>query len=422
MSGFPGSPRITGRGAGFSLLAAGLLAAGILRAELGSLLGGSGLAAAVLLAFLGVLREGRRQRRALDLDPEAVSVRMLQGARESETGFSASFRTANRGIPLPIFPGTSAWAEVRLRSASGRKAEGAAALPAPGDEADAIVPGALRRGVFRGPALLASGDAFGFWKSVIVLPGELEAVIPPDASGARSRAPRGAGGERSDLRDLLARGEERFDTRPYLPGDDPRRLHWKLYARFGELFVRPGDLSPPPREAVRILVDNGLPDWLRGQASEAYLDSAASASMGIALTLTERNLAVILSAPGIPDAPVDPAGRLRWLADLAWAEVCPELQDPGPEPLMVLGAPGVKGRPGFLAERRAQGRVTVRLVPGLRPLPERRGLAGIFISEAPAGWRRRDAPDRRIRAAFQQALERERSELGRGGDADVRIV
>jgi hypothetical protein len=28
------------------------------------------------------------------------------------------------------------------------------------------------------------------------------------------------------------------DNRPYIPGDDPRRINWKLYGHIGELFVR----------------------------------------------------------------------------------------------------------------------------------------------------------------------------------------
>ncbi|MDR1909530.1 MAG: DUF58 domain-containing protein, partial [Spirochaetaceae bacterium] len=56
-------------------------------------------------------------------------------------------------------------------------------------------------------------------------------------------------------------GEERVRRdsftghRPYAPGDDPRRINWKLYGHLGDLFVREGEPEPPPLSRLTILID-----------------------------------------------------------------------------------------------------------------------------------------------------------------------
>ena len=53
------------------------------------------------------------------------------------------------------------------------------------------------------------------------------------------------------------KSDEFTDHRPYVPGDDPRRINWKLYSHTpsGELFVREGEPEPPPHSRLLILID-----------------------------------------------------------------------------------------------------------------------------------------------------------------------
>ena len=53
------------------------------------------------------------------------------------------------------------------------------------------------------------------------------------------------------------KSDDLADHRPYIPGDDPRRINWKLYghAPLGELFVREGEPEPPPHSRLLILID-----------------------------------------------------------------------------------------------------------------------------------------------------------------------
>ncbi len=51
------------------------------------------------------------------------------------------------------------------------------------------------------------------------------------------------------------RADTLIDHRPYMPGDDPRRINWKLYGHSDGLFVREEEREPPPRSRLVILVD-----------------------------------------------------------------------------------------------------------------------------------------------------------------------
>jgi len=53
------------------------------------------------------------------------------------------------------------------------------------------------------------------------------------------------------------KSNELINHRPYVPGDDPRRINWKLYSHVasGELFVREGESEPPPCSRLLILID-----------------------------------------------------------------------------------------------------------------------------------------------------------------------
>ena len=65
------------------------------------------------------------------------------------------------------------------------------------------------------------------------------------------------GGNERRIEPRYRKSDELTDHRPYIPGDDPRRINWKLYghAPMGELFVREGEPRPPPNSRLLILLD-----------------------------------------------------------------------------------------------------------------------------------------------------------------------
>jgi len=80
-------------------------------------------------------------------------------------------------------------------------------------------------------------------------------LVSPN-SGAEPLPVRARGGEanRQDS-PVLERTDYLIDHRPYVPGDDPRRINWKLYGHGGELIVRQGEREPPPSSGLTILID-----------------------------------------------------------------------------------------------------------------------------------------------------------------------
>ena len=78
----------------------------------------------------------------------------------------------------------------------------------------------------------------------------VQPVIPPQKAvfpNLRSRA----------VNDLPSqeRTSELYESRPYFPGDDPRKIHWKLYAHTNTLSIKLGAFEPPPVKRLTIYIE-----------------------------------------------------------------------------------------------------------------------------------------------------------------------
>ncbi|MDR1253118.1 MAG: DUF58 domain-containing protein [Treponema sp.] len=130
-------------------------------------------------------------------------------------------------------------------------------------------------------------DALGFFRFIFRIPMENSARLlaspgaAEDPVSARSRA--GESNVRPEL--SFQRSENLIDHRPYVPGDDPRRINWKLYGHGGELFVRENEREPPTHSKLLILVDTQF---------DSLLYSAESAGLGVDM-LCENALAAALA-------------------------------------------------------------------------------------------------------------------------------
>lgn len=85
------------------------------------------------------------------------------------------------------------------------------------------------------------------------------------------------------------RNDELIEARPYHPGDDTRRIHWKAYAHSEALFVRIGEEIPPPSFNADIVVDT------RGLQSSRELDQVVSVALGVGEELERRHYAVTMA-------------------------------------------------------------------------------------------------------------------------------
>jgi hypothetical protein len=64
-----------------------------------------------------------------------------------------------------------------------------------------------------------------------------------------------AGGSAEHNENVTVKTDELLEHRPYIPGDDPRRINWKLYSHSNDLFVRTEEMEPPPHSRYVLLVD-----------------------------------------------------------------------------------------------------------------------------------------------------------------------
>lgn len=107
-----------------------------------------------------------------------------------------------------------------------------------------------RRGVFSvNKSFLILEDYARFFSFRLTKPASLctETVIFPAVpkSYRSTKAVSGSTGQ-SKGKSTFKRSENLYETRVYIPGDDPRKINWKVYAHSQTLTVREGELLPPP--------------------------------------------------------------------------------------------------------------------------------------------------------------------------------
>ncbi|WP_231557331.1 DUF58 domain-containing protein [Deinococcus sp. YIM 77859] len=155
-----------------------------------------------------------------------------------------------------------------------------------------------RRGVFEWPGgTLRWADPLGlFWRSVpLKVAGQLEVypgthgVLLPDL--LRPLLSEGTLSRTLGLEDPISlRG-----ARPYVPGDPPGRLHWRLSARVGALTVR--ELERTAASSVTVFLDQN--------GTDVFLESAVR----LASSLIQEALALALPVSLATNAGATPSGR-----------------------------------------------------------------------------------------------------------------
>ncbi|XUK63815.1 DUF58 domain-containing protein [Plantibacter sp. RU18] len=161
---------------------------------------------------------------------------------------------------------------------------------------------ALRRGEHDlGPLALTVSDPFGLvvrrrdvggTQPVIVLPEVL--ALPPIPALTASRD----GSTRPSALHVGV-GEDDIITRPYLPGDAVRRLHWRASAHRGELMVRQEEQRNDPEATV--LLDTAAAHWAWPDDDPSYLpafEEAVSLAASIANHLVDADYRVNLFGAG----------------------------------------------------------------------------------------------------------------------------
>ncbi|MEI8259129.1 MAG: DUF58 domain-containing protein, partial [Deltaproteobacteria bacterium] len=161
-----------------------------------------------------------------------------------------------------------------------------------------------------GPAEIAYSDMFGLTRvAVAQSTGAQFRVLPRFQSVVLDESPRSlarAEGPMSALNKMPT--EDYFRFRDYMPGDDTRRIHWKMSVKAGRLQVRLPETVPMVRRRVRLVLDNWLPGYLDQHAVmlNDLMDRLVEVWISVARALTDRGEDVTLViATGDPSRPYD---------------------------------------------------------------------------------------------------------------------
>ena len=252
-----------------------------------------------------------------------------------------------------------------------------------------------QRGAFDfGPVMLTSGDIFGFrWRDETLEAVDTLLVYPKVVPVWRWRLPSGR-----PLGELLARRRVVEDplrfagVRDYVPGDNPRHIHWKNSARWRQLQTRVFD--PEANQAAVLVVDVQTSNRGAYWVVPAYLELVISAAASIALYLLVQRQAVGLYVNGVSHGrqglarvpvsrdPAQPARMLEALARLTSFLIVPGehlLQGsarafPWGATVIVLSARAERPLQAALLHIRESGHPVVLLTAGETPTPALAGL------------------------------------------------
>lgn len=87
------------------------------------------------------------------------------------------------------------------------------------------------------------------------------------------------------------RSEDLYENRNYIPGDDPRKINWKIYSHTGVLALREGELLPPPNTEYTLRF-NTEKNVLFPQFQEALFDTLVNRAATIAVDLAKKQIPI----------------------------------------------------------------------------------------------------------------------------------
>ena len=303
-----------------------MLALGVVRAELPALLWGAAFLGLIGYSLLAVTAAAA----ARHSNAYRVSVRLERGSCAVGETVAVDIRASRKIRP----PAVIVRYGIPLKTADGRRLP---ILVDPESAGSKSVVAVKRGAYFAENDFLSVRDAFGFFIAERGIAAERgpRLVVVPEARTFPFVPEPWAGGEAHREEPRLARTEELTESRRYLPGDDPRRINWKVYGHSGELFIRDGDPEPPPRSRYAVLVDSSVDTGVFSQHDgDDAVDALASLALGLVAELRAVGLEAEFGFAGAAFASGDDLSAARYLAgiarcDLAAAPNLPSPDDPG---------------------------------------------------------------------------------------------
>jgi hypothetical protein len=92
--------------------------------------------------------------------------------------------------------------------------------------------------------------------------------------------------------------DEFFEVRKYYPGDDPKKINWKMFAHTNELFIRKKEETPPPKSNILFIIDSYETKLINKEFSDLYLDKLIELAASIILIYLKDYSSVMIFVPG----------------------------------------------------------------------------------------------------------------------------
>lgn len=339
-----------------------------MRRELATLLWGGGFFLLGLYAWVGVVWGLHQLRRQVRRQP----VFKLDLKRELVEQEAAVLRVEAQ-VPPRLPPGFRAWFETVWTAGLHRRLQLGASLVPGQNKLELDFQAA--RGLYRGrPASLFLADFFGLTHGRVDLPGEETLTVWPAAGEAPPVLPPTSGeGDILQTR-RRQRNDELLESRKYYPGDDVRRINWKMYAHLDELFLRIGEENPPPEARFTLAFDPSDSPHAAPALHAELLDRRIRSFLALIDDLDRRGHPVEILLPGEPHPLGGETGRRSLLLTALAGLTAGELPLPWPQPgekqaqrPMIFTVPDSPALPALLAPWKPAG-ISPVIVPAPWPL------------------------------------------------------
>jgi uncharacterized protein (DUF58 family) len=308
------------------------------------------LAMILLLAAIHSRRAGR------------VSIRIIP-AEIAEGGQAHAVYSENTGINTRViqFPGILVRCNVLLNTADGRsvthefRAGSGASSTGQAAKGQEFFNVKKRGAYFSQYDEFAVFDILGLFRFAFRIPQEPGVRLLAAPCAAESSIPVNARSGESNLQAelTLQRTDILIDHRPYVPGDDPRRINWKLYGHGGELFVREGERERPPHSNIVILIDSQYdPELYSPKAARRTVDLLCENALAAAIECADSGLNVQIGGNARKTAavvkPEEIASALAWSAALPLSVTAPFGEVTAGQGIVIFAMPKATSQPSAI--------------------------------------------------------------------------
>jgi len=156
-----------------------------------------------------------------------------------------------------------------------------------------------RRGRYAlGPLSIDLSDPFALTRVRVELDDRDELVVTPEVEDlvGGPNSPFGMTSGLAMARNLFRTGDEFYTMRPYVVGDDLRRIHWPSVARIGELMIRQDESTR--RSSAVLFVDTR--EAAIGQIHTPSFEKAISAAASVGVLLVRYGFTLKLGTSQLP--------------------------------------------------------------------------------------------------------------------------